>query len=219
MGLYGQTSGCFGTVSVAYNGITHWPRRDRVALDTLTNVLPLISPPPTPIPTGSTYPNPNPQLGRRPPIDIYSAVVQGNILFPVVFGEPSLAFSSDRAAYTCTASDSPSGQNWSGSGYMAKYEIDTSIQIKGIFVDSLAGVPIDPTTVQLFLQTPMGTIFQFSPTTTPAVVRDATGYYHFTLISPGISGTWNYKWQGTGAAIATSPDTSFVVNPSSMIPG
>ena len=130
---------------------------------------------------------------------------------------PSLAFSSDMAAYTCSANDSASGQDWSGAGYMAIYDIDTSIQFYGVFRNSLTGVYIDPTTVTIYMLDPTGTETSYD-NLTGSVVRDSLGHYHFTL-TPTISGVWTYKWRGIGNAVATSPDTSFTINASSLIAG
>ena len=103
---------------------------------------------------------------------------------------------------------------------MAKYEIDTSIELAGVFINSLSGVYIDPTGVTLYILDPSGvqSLFQYNTTPSSPITRDALGRYHYT-VSPGKSGTWSYKWQGSGTAVATSPDTTFVVNPSSMIAG
>jgi len=101
---------------------------------------------------------------------------------------------------------------------MAKYEIDTSIQLEGVFLNPLAGVYIDPTEVQLFIMDPTGNITEYSNLTNGGVVKQSLGYYTFTLI-PDISGVWTYKWQGTGAAQATSPDTTFNVSASALIGG
>jgi hypothetical protein len=128
----------------------------------------------------------------------------------------ALAFSSDQSAYSASASDSPSGQNWSGAGYMAKYEIDTSIQLNTEFINSLTGVYVDPSLVTLYILNPNGgtNIVNYPG----AVSRNSQGHYFYQL-TPNISGSWTYKWQATGTAVATSPDTSFTVNASLLIAG
>jgi len=155
----------------------------------------------------------------------------------VITGIPALGFSVERVVYSswpfdlliftalaheqscfkARASDSPSGQNWSGAGYMAKYEIDTEIQINGEFINSLTGVYIDPTSITLFVLDPSGATSNYTwPSAT--IVRDSLGHFH-QQITPSKSGTWTYKWQATGAAICTSPDTTFTVNASALIAG
>jgi hypothetical protein len=129
---------------------------------------------------------------------------------------PALAFASEQSAYSAAGSDSPSGQNWSGAGYMAKYEIDTIIQINGEFINSITGVYVDPSLVTLYLLTPAGVA---SSVDYPgAISRSSQGHY-FYQITASISGSWTYKWQATGTAVATSPDTSFTVNASLLIAG
>lgn len=163
-----------------------------------------------------TYDRPNPR-GPRYPIDLRTWINQGNIQLGRVVGQPTLAFTSEKQAVTCTASDSPSGQDWSGSGYMARYEIDTPIQIEGIFLDALNNVYVDPTDVQLFVRDPTGNIVDYSIANS-SVIRQGAGHYVVT-IEPTLSGTWTYKWQGTGTHPATSPDTTFTVNASALISG
>lgn len=162
------------------------------------------------------YDRPNPR-GPLYSIDLRTWINQGNIQLGRVIGIPTLAFTSDKQAVTCTASDSPSGQNWSGAGYMARYEIDTPIQIEGIFLDALNNVYVDPSDVQLFVKSPTGAIVQYSIANS-SVIREGAGHYTVTL-EPTLSGTWTYKWQSTGTFPATSPDTTFTVNASELIPG
>lgn len=139
---------------------------------------------------------------------------------PANTGAPLLAFSVDQAAVTVRASDSPSGQNWRGAGYMAKYEIDSQINVTGIFMNALSGVYVDPSNITLFLLDPANITTSVSYTTAPGspIVKDSTGHYHYTF-APGKSGNWTYKWQATGSFLGTSPDTVFVVNSSDLIAG
>lgn len=100
---------------------------------------------------------------------------------------------------------------------MASYEIDTAIELQGVFLNALTGVYADPTAITLYVNDPTNTQTTYTwPSAT--IVRDSTGHFH-QIITPAISGTWKYKWQGTGAVVATSPDTSFTINASALIPG
>jgi len=162
------------------------------------------------------YDWPNPR-GTEASIELRASIRINPAILPVIPEVPSLAFSSDAAAYKVTASTSASGQNWSGAGYMAQYEIDTSVVIEGVFLNALAGVYIDPTAVSLFIIDPSGGR-QTQTLSSGAVIRDSLGHFHFTF-TPTKSGVWTYKWQGTGAAVATSPDTMFTINPSALIAG
>ncbi len=170
----------------------------------------------TPPAIQTNYDRPNPR-GPLYPIDLRTWINQGNIQLGRVIGLPTLCFTSDQQTITCTASDSPSGQNWSGSGYMARYEIDTPIQIEGVFLDALNNVYVDPTEVQIFVKDPAGVIVDYT-TIDGSVIRKGAGHYTFTF-EPNQAGTWTYKWQGTGLAPATSPDTTFTVNASVLISG
>jgi hypothetical protein len=153
-----------------------------------------------------------------------------------IIGVPSLAFCVDIPVFSANAldlllytsqaldnglfvaigSDSPSGQGWSGAGYMGVYEIDTDIQINGIFINALTGVDIDPTAITLFMLNPNGVATSYTYPGT--ITRDSLGHFHQQLV-PSVSGVWTYKWQATGAAVCTSPDTSFTVKSSLLIPG
>jgi hypothetical protein len=128
----------------------------------------------------------------------------------------ALAFSSDHSAFRATASDSPSGQNWSGAGFMAKYEIDTVIQVNGEFTNSLTGIYVDPTLVTLYILPPNGAA---NSVDYPGAVSRASQGHYFFQITANQSGVWYYKWQATGVATATSPDVTFTVNPSLLIAG
>jgi hypothetical protein len=127
------------------------------------------------------------------------------------------ASANDIPAVLVKASDSRSGQGWSGAGFMSLYEIDTTIELLGIFINSLTGVYADPTSITLFILDPSGVqTSQIWPG--GAIVRDSLGHFHF-IMTPAKSGNWTYKWQGFGTAQATSQDTIFTVNASALIPG
>lgn len=96
------------------------------------------------------------------------------------------------------------------------YPVDTLVQVNGSFLIATSGVPIDPTAVTLFIMSPSNVIT--SVTYPGDIQRSGTGayYYQFTPSGPG---RWTYTWQGTGAVVASSFDTSFVVKASALIPG
>lgn len=91
------------------------------------------------------------------------------------------------------------------------YQIDTLIQLSGGFTD-LNGAPADPTTVTLLVRNPAGYEVTYSGSD---ITHVGTGSYSIQ-ITPTLSGTWIYKWEGTGAVIATSADTPFYVEPSAF---
>lgn len=105
---------------------------------------------------------------------------------------------------------------------MRHYQIDTTIELTVTFLDAVSGVPVDPSIVTLYLQPPGGAVEEFtSPGGTPGsspVVYVAVGQYSYTF-TPMSSGVWTYKFQGTGAVVATTRDEQFTVDASVLIPG
>lgn len=61
----------------------------------------------------------------------------------------------------------------------------------------------DPTTVVFTVSDPTGAV------TTPATVHDSTGNYHAD-VTPTVSGTWRYEYQGTGTVVAEGQSDFFV---------
>jgi hypothetical protein len=165
------------------------------------------------------FDQPNPQIPRRA-VDLLSWLNPLPLNLVISPGAPALVFSVDLAATTVYASDSPSGQGWKGLGYMAKYELNSNVQINGDFLNAINDIYVDPTGVTLFVLDPSGfqSSYQYTPNVLGPVVRDSQGHYHFVQQATK-SGTWTYKWQATGSFIGTSPDTTFVVNASALIPG
>lgn len=104
---------------------------------------------------------------------------------------------------------------------MNLYDIDTLMQLSVTFID-LSGAPVDPTVVNLFLLDPNGNSTEL---TGGAIAHDGTGLFHYQMtpqanVPAGESsvGVWTYKWQGTGAAEITSPDTYFRVRQTQFNP-
>ena len=92
---------------------------------------------------------------------------------------------------------------------MAQYEIDTTIELQGVFTNSLSGVYADPSSIRLYILNPTG-VETTQNWPGGNVVRDSLGHFHFVMTT-SIAGIWFYKWQGMGAVAATSPDTQFTV--------
>jgi hypothetical protein len=78
------------------------------------------------------------------------------------------------------------------------YQIQSVARLSCIFSNEISGAQVDPHSVTLTITDPLGN------QTTPVVVRDGVGAYHFDL---GITeiGTYSYRWQGLGGAVAASP--------------
>lgn len=102
------------------------------------------------------------------------------------------------------------------------YQVDTLIQLNVTFLNVPTNMPADPTAVSLFISDPSGNETEVTYNPGP-IVRTGVGvyYYQFTPTptppATTAAGTWTYKWQGTGAVIATSRDTNFLVQASDLI--
>lgn len=70
--------------------------------------------------------------------------------------------------------------------------------LSGAF-DDASGTATDPTTIVLKYINPAGTVTTLTYPT--GIVKDATGRYHYDL-TLNASGTWAYRWEGTGAVVA-----------------
>jgi hypothetical protein len=94
------------------------------------------------------------------------------------------------------------------------YEIDTTVQLNVTFSE-LGGIPFDPSAITLFLEDPTGNETTVSM---GSLTHGGTGVWSYQF-TPAISGTWVYKFQGSGNCAVTTPDTKFVVRRSALIPG
>lgn len=94
------------------------------------------------------------------------------------------------------------------------YDVDDVAELDVTFKNK-AGVPTDPTTVELRIKKPDGTV-QIE-TALPPIVKDSTGVYHFnfTVAMPGYH---TYRWKGTGA-VATAEEGIFNVRSSTVLVG
>ena len=83
------------------------------------------------------------------------------------------------------------------------YEVGDSVRLEVEFRDS-AGALADPTAVQVKVEDPAGTETTYTDET-----KDATGLYHkdVTATAPG---TWQYRWEGSGALVAISEGSFYV---------
>lgn len=94
------------------------------------------------------------------------------------------------------------------------YPVNTLIQLNVTFLGFFTNAPIDPSAVNVFIQDPSGNETEFSYP--GPVSRTSTGIYFYQFV-PNATGKWTYKWQGTGAVVASSPDTCFVVKLSALL--
>lgn len=97
---------------------------------------------------------------------------------------------------------------------MNVYEIDTLVVVSSAFTDA-TGAPIDPDTVTLYVR---------APGQAPQTIAEG-GLTHvsagvFTYgVDASAAGQWFYKFQGSGNIEVTTPDASFIVQSSRLIPG
>jgi hypothetical protein len=93
-----------------------------------------------------------------------------------------------------------------GSSYSAKQQV----RLKAVFTNEV-GAKVDPTTVVFKVKDTLGTV------TEPAATKDAVGEYHtditVTEAAGGLGGTWYWRAEGTGAAVAAN-ETFFTVRTS-----
>ena len=90
---------------------------------------------------------------------------------------------------------------------MATYDLGDLVRITATWQNNLSAA-IDPSNVQLIIQNPNGTKSTFTYSS-GAVIKDSTGVYHYDYI-PSSSGTYTYRWEGTGAAIASGQSSFYV---------
>lgn len=74
---------------------------------------------------------------------------------------------------------------------------EPTLSITFLTPDTTTG--IDPTTVVCRVKAPDGTVTSKTYGSDVEVVRDATGVYHLLVLITQ-SGTYRYRWEGTGAA-------------------
>lgn len=87
------------------------------------------------------------------------------------------------------------------------YDKGQLVRVSVTFQDT-TGAYVDPTTVVLTVIDPAGT------TTTPSVTKDSLGHYHAD-VNANLSGTWKYRFTGTGTNQGADEDY-FTVNQSSF---
>lgn len=100
---------------------------------------------------------------------------------------------------------------------MNVYEIDTLVVVSSAFTDATdaTGAPIDPTTVALFYRAPGKPV---TPVAMGSLTHVGTGVFSYG-IDANAAGQWFYKFQGSGNIEVTTPDASFIVQSSRLIPG
>jgi hypothetical protein len=93
------------------------------------------------------------------------------------------------------------------------YTIGDQSRLSAAFATA-AGAAVDPTVVTLKIKTPALTVTSHVYGTDANVIKDSTGNFHYDL-TLSQSGTYRYRWEGTGAAICAD-EASLNVNRSAF---
>lgn len=92
---------------------------------------------------------------------------------------------------------------------MTSYDKGDLVRLTVAFTD-LGGTAADPTTVTLSVRDPAGTITTYTYAGAQ-VIKEATGAFYYDLALSTV-GVYTYRWTGTGAVQAATPDTALRVN-------
>ena len=91
---------------------------------------------------------------------------------------------------------------------------NTAIRLSASFMD-INNALVDPSTVTLLTLAPGATTeTTYAYGGGGTIVKDGVGLYHQDVV-PSVTGTWQYRWQGTGTCAATN-EGQFVINPSNF---
>ncbi len=88
------------------------------------------------------------------------------------------------------------------------YDKGDKIRISATFQDA-NGTDMDPTTITVKHKKPDGTVITWVYGTDTEVVKDAVGKYHAD-ITLDQSGTWLYRFEGTGSVVAAGEEVFHV---------
>lgn len=90
------------------------------------------------------------------------------------------------------------------------YDVGDRTRLTATFTDDITGNPADPTVITLRVKPPKtNAIVMVSNSSPQQIFKDSTGVYHAD-IDVTVSGTWHYKWFGTGSLVAAEEATFFV---------
>jgi hypothetical protein len=95
---------------------------------------------------------------------------------------------------------------------MNQYDVGDRIRASVVFTNTTTGADADPTTVTASVRRPDGVTLSYI-VTSGEIVKDSTGHYHLD-IDASAEGHWYYRFTGTGAVVAASPDGSFFIRDS-----
>ncbi len=90
---------------------------------------------------------------------------------------------------------------------MATYDKGDLIRLQATWKNS-AEANVDPSTVILKIQAPSGTITEYTYAS-GTVQKNGTGVFYYDYL-PSTFGNYTYRWEGTGAAIASGQSGFYV---------
>jgi hypothetical protein len=94
------------------------------------------------------------------------------------------------------------------------YLIGNASRVQTRFRNAITGAPVDPTTLTLKIKDPALVETTYVYGVGPQIIKESVGVYYYDL--PLIAtGTWRYRWEGTGTNMAAS-EGSLVVNASAF---
>lgn len=87
------------------------------------------------------------------------------------------------------------------------YHLDQLVRVTATL--TVDGVATDPTALTLRVKDPTGATTTYTLTSTPALVKDSVGNYHYDLAAI-LTGLWSYHWESTGT-VQAADDQQFYV--------
>lgn len=88
------------------------------------------------------------------------------------------------------------------------YDIGDRVRLTARFTDAITGLLSDPTVITLRTRPPVGATTTYTYGLDTKIVKDDVGVYHAD-VDVTASGSWSYKWAGTGAIVAAEESTFF----------
>jgi uncharacterized protein YfaS (alpha-2-macroglobulin family) len=81
------------------------------------------------------------------------------------------------------------------------YDVGDEARLSVAFTNAAAGTAVDPSAVALRVRAPDGTVTTYTYALAE-VTRDSAGAYHRDIALTA-SGTWHWRWDGTGTNAAS----------------
>lgn len=95
------------------------------------------------------------------------------------------------------------------------YQAGNQVVLSVTFTNATTGALATPTTITCETLDPSETVTQYTNSSTPAITNPSQGVYQL-ILTPTLPGVWRYRWEGTGAVVASS-EAAFEVRPSAFV--